>query len=286
MSNETSDEVIEVTEQETISFYDHPIVTVQLADGRIGVVLRWLCEGLGIDIQAQVRRVQRTLPLRGQLVTARVKTDGGPQAMPTLVLKAVAYWLSTIDAKRVEAGEKRDTIVLYQQECMDVLYQHFAEKAARSRAVVPAEMAPKPADVPADAPTEQQIAYHEAMIRYHEDQREALIWRQQADARLDDHEARLGQVEGFIEQVQARFQQDPLSPEHQSTVQACVKRLAELTGRHPAAIYEDLRMTFHVGKYTQIPEARWSDVFVWLRDRIQRAGGDTGTLDNEQGSLF
>ena len=45
-------------EQHTLTFYGKPIIVVRLPDGRPGVVLRFLCENLHIDTNAQVQRVQ------------------------------------------------------------------------------------------------------------------------------------------------------------------------------------------------------------------------------------
>ena len=39
-------------EQHTLTFYGKPIIVVRLPDGRPGVVLRFLCENLHIDINA------------------------------------------------------------------------------------------------------------------------------------------------------------------------------------------------------------------------------------------
>jgi len=48
------------TVQDTITFHGKPLVVVRLPDGRTGVVLRWICENLGIDPAAQVVRIRRT----------------------------------------------------------------------------------------------------------------------------------------------------------------------------------------------------------------------------------
>lgn len=42
-------EVLIPVEQDTIPFYGHELVAVLLEDGRIAVVLRWVCEGLRLN---------------------------------------------------------------------------------------------------------------------------------------------------------------------------------------------------------------------------------------------
>ncbi|HLY30758.1 MAG TPA: hypothetical protein VKQ36_06995 [Ktedonobacterales bacterium] len=87
----------------------------------------------------------------------------------------------------------------------------------------------------------------------------------------------------------------PLTPAHQFAIQRGANMLNELTGTPHAAIYNELRQAFKVGKYNQIPDARWSDVVAWFKPRIraaeQRAGArqHSNPFDEdtpEQGSLF
>jgi hypothetical protein len=78
-------------EQHSLTFYGKPIIVVRLPDGRPGVVLRFLCENLQIDTNAQVQRIQRSEAMAEDLVFTRVETPGGAQRMATLVLRSIAY---------------------------------------------------------------------------------------------------------------------------------------------------------------------------------------------------
>src|SRR5215471_18045172 len=80
---EGAEEALESVEQETIMFYGKPIVTVTLADGRRGIVLRWMCEGLEVDTQAQVRRLRRSPTTHEDVWPVRVDTESARQTMPT-----------------------------------------------------------------------------------------------------------------------------------------------------------------------------------------------------------
>lgn len=109
--------------QDTIQFQKKPLVVVRLPDGQPGVVLRWMCENLDLDTHAQVRRIQRTEVIADGLVYTRIETDGGPQVMPTLVLRAVPYWLATIDTRRMDKDDTRRAEILeYQRNAVDALY--------------------------------------------------------------------------------------------------------------------------------------------------------------------
>jgi hypothetical protein len=75
--------------QSTITFHGKPLIAVRLSSGDHGVVLRWICENLHLDVTAQIQRIKRTEAIVDDLVYVRIQTDGGPQVMPALVLRAV-----------------------------------------------------------------------------------------------------------------------------------------------------------------------------------------------------
>src|SRR6266702_1311541 len=100
-----------------------PLVVVRLPDGRPGVVLRWICENLHIQPQAQTDRIKRTEAIADDLVSVQVQTEGGFQTMPTLVLNSVPYWLATIDTRRMKKEDpKRLEILEYQHHAVAALY--------------------------------------------------------------------------------------------------------------------------------------------------------------------
>ncbi len=78
--------------QSTLTFHEKPLIAVRLANGDHGVVLRWICENLHLDVTAQIQRIKRTEVIADDLLYVRIQTVGGPQVMPTLLLRAVPYW--------------------------------------------------------------------------------------------------------------------------------------------------------------------------------------------------
>ena len=103
----SDDQELIPSEQHTLTFYGKPIIGVRLPDGRPGVVLRFLCENLQNDTNAQVQRVQRSEAMAEDLVFTRVETPGGVQRMATLVLRSIAYWFAIIDSLRMEKDDPR-----------------------------------------------------------------------------------------------------------------------------------------------------------------------------------
>src|SRR5262249_60919101 len=105
--------------------------------------------------------------------------------------------------------------------------------------------------------------------REHSEQRHEALERRQ-----DALESRMEGVEElsrlFVE-VTERLGPQTVTPEHQATVKAMAKRLNELTGIAYTTIYGDLNAAFHVGQYSDIPDANWTQVVTWFQQRTDAA---------------
>jgi BRO family, N-terminal domain len=132
-----------------------------------------------------------------------------------------------------------------------------------------------------DAPALAWAEYHEHL---------AVLYRRQAayeahlarlDERLDQYEDSIGELHSRMESLEEgqrllpelleRLGPQTLTPEHQATVKAVAGRLHDLAGYSFAAIYGDLNAAFHVGKYSDIPDALWTEVAEWLQRRVDAA---------------
>ena len=261
-------------------------------------MLHWLCEGLHLAVDPQVRRIRRKRALADDLLSVQVETEGGTQTMLALTLRALPGWLYTIDDARV-AEHAREDVVLFQRECVDVLAAHFAAKhhpaLPAPQTLVPSEHMTEPAAPTPDATRAERRAYYQTMLAWLDwlDWQDDMDkWRGEASVQLQEHERQIGELYSRVEsteeltrmyvEVIERLGPQTLSPEHQRTVQAGVNRLHDLTGRPYAAIYNDLREAFHIGTYKDIPESRWAEVVTWLRARLAGSGGQAP----EQESLF
>jgi hypothetical protein len=95
-------EVLEPAEQQTILFYDKPLIVVRLPHGEPGAVLRYFCDNLGLAQNRQIDRIKRKKALAAGLHYARIETAGGPQVLAVLTLRVVPGWLFGIDTNRVK----------------------------------------------------------------------------------------------------------------------------------------------------------------------------------------
>jgi len=101
------------------------IVVIQ--DGEKRVAIKPICEALGISFQAQNDKIKNHYKW-SSVVRLSITTgaDGKEYKMVTLPYKDIFGWLYSIDARNVNP-ESFDTVVKYQDECNNVLYNHFTE---------------------------------------------------------------------------------------------------------------------------------------------------------------
>jgi hypothetical protein len=176
------------------------------------------------------------------------------QSIPSPKAEPVKRWLARVGAERLDTVPRP----------ID------ATQASTEVAAVP-----KPAK---DAPAVLWAKYYEQLAE--------LYYRQAAyeeqlrviDATLTEHSEQLGELHSRIESLEAgqrllpdileRLGPQTLSPEHQATVKAMAGRLHEVAGYSFATIYGDLNAAFHVGRYSDIPDAHWDEVAVWFQTRI------------------
>jgi hypothetical protein len=172
------------------------------------------------------------------------------QSIPSPKAEPVKQWLARVGAKRLhDVTQPLD--------------------AAQTSVEVSAITKPLP-----DAPAASWADYYEGLATLY--RRQAAYEAQLAyvDEQIDELHSRLESVEEvarLVPELLERLGPQTLSPEHQSTTQEMVKRLHDLTGYAFSTIYTDLNRSFRVGKYSDIPDARWPDVVQWFNTRIAAA---------------
>lgn len=287
--------IFRTDEQEIVSFHGRPIVAVRLDDGRIVITLQSLCEGMGLNTQAQVRRAERTEALAGEVAYPWLETEYGPQEQPALVLDVLPGWLMGVETRRIK-GEAHDTILAYQREAYGVLYRHFATRGLALPAPQTAITA-NPQLAGQVAQIVEQIDTLNGAINLMREHLEALLTLPGQVAgiagQLDETRAlvealatRQDSTETHLAAVDERTQR--LTPAHTRAVQELVDRMVRETKRAAApltyaTIYGRLKHRFRVGSYKEVPDDRFDELMTYLRDELQRA---TSGQAPEQGSLF
>jgi len=101
-----------------------------LEDDTAWVAMRPIVEGMGLDWQKQLERIQQHPVLSRQLHTIRgmVAADGKRRAMSCLPLSRVAFWLATVNSHKV-APDIRDRVIAFQEQAADVLDAAFTQRS-------------------------------------------------------------------------------------------------------------------------------------------------------------
>lgn len=115
----------------TVDFHGQSLVAV-LIDGKPYVAIKPICENIGLQWEAQQKRIQRTPVLKSTMsITDMVAQDGKLREMVCIPLSKLNGWLFGVDVNRVRE-EIKPRLIQYQEECFDVLFRHFMPQPAAS----------------------------------------------------------------------------------------------------------------------------------------------------------
>ncbi|MFU8927575.1 phage antirepressor N-terminal domain-containing protein [Acinetobacter puyangensis] len=109
--------------------FNNQDVPVFFQDEKPYVAMKPICENIGLDWNGQFQRIKRNHILSQGMCMIHTPTKGGNQEMVTLPIGYLNGWLFGIDVNKVKP-EIKDTLIKYQLECYDVLYNHFMPKVA------------------------------------------------------------------------------------------------------------------------------------------------------------
>ncbi len=123
MSNSTDATMVTVTTVATIN--NTKIVVIENGEKRVAV--KPICEALGVSMQGQLERLKSDPILSSTVKTSlTVGADQKEREMVTIPFKFVFGWLFRIDSRNVKE-EARESVLRYQLECYNALYDHFTE---------------------------------------------------------------------------------------------------------------------------------------------------------------
>lgn len=111
-----------------VPFHGHQLLTINDGDV-IRVAMKPICEAIGLDWDAQRKRINRHSVMTEGAVMMTVPSVGGPQETLTLPLDYLNGWLFGIDTNRVKP-EIRDLLIDYQRECFAALAAYWQQGIA------------------------------------------------------------------------------------------------------------------------------------------------------------
>jgi P22_AR N-terminal domain/ORF6C domain len=107
--------MLEIIQGFPFEFYSKNYVAHLASDRQFYIRLDDVCDGLGIDSASQRRRIQNDEAIADKLVNISIDTPyqdtTRKREVAFLNLRAIPYWLGTIDAKRVKEEIRRQVIL-------------------------------------------------------------------------------------------------------------------------------------------------------------------------------
>ncbi|MGE4430896.1 MAG: phage antirepressor N-terminal domain-containing protein [Sphingobium sp.] len=110
---------------EIVPFNEQQLLTVQDSDGAVRVVIKPICEGMGLAWHGQFERIKRHPVLSEGIRVTRIPSSGGMQDAVTLDLECFHGWLMTITPDRIKDEAARDLVISYQKKAFRVVFEHF-----------------------------------------------------------------------------------------------------------------------------------------------------------------
>lgn len=188
-------------------------------DGREWAVLKPMCDTLGIDYAAQLRRLKGR-SWAGIAVTA-IPSAGGVQQTTVIDKATIPMWLATIDERRVNEAA-RPALIAYQREAAAALDAYFNKRTV-------------------NVPSVNQFDALRAMVDQLEAAQrtadEARSLAQQTEARLDAIE---GKHDWFSAVAYARLHQLPTSTQFLQRLGSCAARIGRSHGVEPTQVQHQL----------------------------------------------
>jgi len=230
-------------EEEAVSFYSDDILTMlELDANERSVPLSRLCDTLGLDLLAEIERVEDHPLLRAGLSSVAVDTARGVQRQPSLRADLVPLWLTTVRLDEVDPAVQ-PKLALHQRECASLLWQAFK----------PQGFSPEDTLVP---PVHEMAAAEQA---YQSQMGMAMLSRQQM---LIERQINAERADPWS---QGQTVVDPQTRQMAQAVRVVANNLSMRTRRNEyGGVYQGLYRQFGITSYRDMPRGRWVEAMEWL----------------------
>lgn len=265
--------MFQVVHNVPFTFYDE-VFNAYLASNRQWYIpINDVCGALGVDARSQRKRIQRDEAISDRLINIPMETPYQDttrvQEVACLNLRALPYWLGTIDSKRVK-DEHQKKVILFKREFAEAAWFVF-----RSDMI--------PSDVLAEmdsyaTPQEQEYAAIMDEARQLRKRLDLLSGKVDAeldriDASVSDLDGRLGTLETklvgriIVNSAQAKSLSDMIALVAQSMHEKNRKKAKSLCF---AEVHNDFKATFDVHIYSVLPQDQVEEAINYLAGRWAR----------------
>lgn len=259
-----ADDVLQPIEQKQVLLYDDELTAVRAANGDVYVSIPQMCSSLGLDTQAQRRRMERHEIMEEGIGVAKLATPGGQQDTYVLRVDLIPLWLSGVRVSAVRE-EVRPKLTRFQREAAKVLWQAFQEGRLTS--------APGIEDL-LDSNSPAAQAYKMAMAMA-ELARNQLQLEARLENRLDAHETRLERLESALPSPKNHITEDQAMQISQS-VKTVALALGKRTKKNEfGAVYGELYRKFGITSYKMLPAKKFESAMNFLTEWHQNLEGES-----------
>jgi hypothetical protein len=246
------------------------VFTAYLADDRQWYIsLNDVCQALGVDANGQRQRIQRDEAISDRLAPISIETPYQNttriQEVSCLNLRALPYWLGTIDAARVKE-EHRKKVVLFKREFAEAAWAVFRSD------IIPSDML---AEMDAHLPPGER-EYHEAIDQMLQARRKLDLLSGRLDEELARIGADLGDVLGRLGSLEAELRGRQIVNSAQSKLLqdmiAAVALALHERARRPksqcfAEVHDEFKTAFQIPIYSFLPAEQLQAAVTYLGSR-------------------
>lgn len=108
---------------ETVKFYDQEIDVI-FHENLPYIIVKQISDNIGLNYTTARDRIQKRNDINHTVIYIKLPTNGGMQRSVCLPLAMLNVWLHRLVPSRTAAG---DTLIRYQRECFNFLFNHFAK---------------------------------------------------------------------------------------------------------------------------------------------------------------
>jgi len=245
--------------------------TAQLAsDRQFYIRLDEVCNALGIDPNSQRRRIQSDEAISDKLVNIPIETpyqnSTRTREVAFLNLRALPYWLGTIDASRVKE-EIRAKVILFKRDFAETAW--FVYRAD----ILPPELA---AEVERfDTPQERELA--ELMADFRNLKKKVDLLSGKVEKELERLGLKVDELTSRYADIQAKVVAEAaINPQQARLIQRLIQEVGEAmfqSGKVKprslahARIQQEFKDHFQIHIYTALPERRLQEAVDFLANR-------------------
>lgn len=256
--------VLEPAETLVVTFFDHPVLAARVQDGAIYMAISDLCEAVGLNYRAQLRRLRADQDLKDGVEQVHLPTPGGFQAQYCLLLEYVPIWISTVDRARA-SDVVQQRLRYLRRHIVRVVYDSITQAAGlptgQSRNIEDLRDLEK-LDNAIQGIVESQRALEESQEKARQS------WK--------DHERRIRELEEQLSQI------GPISNTQRGHIYQLVHLWAQALAdreqlpfnRAIATCWVALKKHYDLSKYEHLPAAQYDECVNFIKQAYTKLSGE------------